>query len=336
MTKVTGVGKHSKLYRHLRDRRLRKATHVGRHAELRVTKLGGSHDVHLVHDGRSHRKFILKSYEEWNMPGGKSRKHMRKEYKRLKQADRLVGHRDWARVVRPLCKSDSGDFFAEQYVSGTPLGHYMREAMIHGKAGALYEKLTLLAGFLGRLHAKTGRSSRVGPSNIRDELKKHARQASRGGAFTREELDGLERLVEKACSYGFIRGAKKSLVHGDANPSNFLYRPGRMYVIDMERSGYRDPVYDLGMVAGELFHFAMRYGGDPYRADPFIGHFYWIYAGNYRDQLGTFIRLTKRNPLYMANSLLRIARHPHFSAEYKRRLAYHARECLKSLKRFDE
>ncbi len=334
MTKVTGVTKHSKLYRRLRDRRLRRATRIDRHPDLHVTKLGGSHDVRLVHDGKSHRKFILKSYEERNMPGGKSRKHMRKEYKRLRQANRIVDRLEWVSVVKPLCKSDRGDFFAEQYVSGTPLGHYMREAMIHGKEGTLYEKLTLLAGFLGRLHKKTGRSSRIGPANIRDELKKHARQASRGGAFTREELDGLERLVEKACSYGFIRDAKKSLVHGDANPSNFLYHPGRMYVIDMERSGYRDPVYDLGMVAGELFHFAMRYAGDPYKADPFIGHFYWIYAGNHRDQLGTFIRLTKRNPLYMANSLLRIARHPHFSREYKRRLAYHAKECLASLKRY--
>jgi len=60
---------------------------------------------------------------------------------------------------------------------------------------------------------------------------------------------------------------------------------------------------------------------------------YWVYAGNFRDQHGTFIRLTKRNPLYMANSLLRIARHPFFSPGYRRRLAHHARECLKSLEK---
>jgi hypothetical protein len=207
--------------------------------------------------------------------------------------------------------------------------------MIHGHEGKLYEKLTMLAGFFGLLHKRTRRSSRIRASGIRAELKKHARQASLGGAFTPKELRRMERLIDEACSRHVIGDAKRSLVHGDANPSNFLYGHGRLYVIDMERAGYRDPVYDLGMVAGELFHYAMRYGGNPYKADPFIGHLYWMYAGNYRDQLGTFIRLTRRNPLYMANSLLRIARHPFFSREYKRRLAYHAGECLKSLKRFD-
>lgn len=151
--------------------------------------------------------------------------------------------------------------------------------------------------------------------------------------MTHRELKQMGGLIEEACSYGFIKEAKKAFVHGDANPSNFLYGNGRLYVIDMERAGYRDPVYDLGIIAGELFHYAMHYGRDPYEADPFIGHLYWAYAGNYKDRYGTFVRLTKRNPLYMANSLLRIARHPYFSVEYKRRLAYHAKECLKSLKK---
>jgi aminoglycoside phosphotransferase (APT) family kinase protein len=324
MTAVScDIPKRSRLYHYLKER------------ELRVTRLGGSHDVYLVKDVKSHKKFILKSFVGRGAPGPGSLKHMHKEYRRLKQADRLINHRDWVHVVRPLCKSDRGDFFAEQYVSGTPLGHYMKEAMARGSDGPLYEKLTMLAGFFGLLHKKTRRRSRIRSSTIRGELKKHARQASLGGAFTPKELKDMERLIDEACSYGFIRHARKSLVHGDANPSNFLYGQGRLYVIDMERAGYRDPVYDLGIMAGELFHYAMRYGGDPYNADPFIGHLYWIYAGNYRDQLGTFIRFTKRNPLYMANSLLRIARHPFYSREYKRRLAYHARECLKSLKKFN-
>lgn len=336
MTRATGdIKKHSRLYRYLKNPRLWKAAHLGRHPELQVTKLGGSHDVYLVNDVKSHKKFILKSFQGRDIPTSKSVKHMNKEYRSLKKADRIINHRDWVHVVKPLCKSDEGDFFAEQYVSGTPLHHYMKETMIHGNEGKLYEKLTMLAGFFGLLHKKTRRSSRIRTLSIRNELKKHARQASEGGAMTHEELKDMERLIDKACSYGFIDDAKKSLVHGDANPSNFLYGRGRLYIIDLERTGYRDPVYDLGMMAGELCHYAMYYGHNPYKADPFIGHFYWIYAGNYKDQLGTFIRLTKRNPLYMANSLLRISRHPFFSLEYKRRLAYHAKECLKGLKKFD-
>jgi thiamine kinase-like enzyme len=336
MTPVRGIKKRPRLYDCLKERGLRKAVRLGRHPRLRVTRLGGSHAVYLVNDEKSHKKFILKSFESRGIPDTRSLKYMHREYGRLKQADRLINHTGWVRVVRPLYRSDRGDYFAEQYVSGTPLGHYIKEAMARGNDGPLYEKLTMLAGFFGLLHKKTRRTSRVKPSNIRDELKKHARQASRGGAFTQKELKAMERLIDEACSLGLVRRARKSLVHGDANPSNFLYDDKRLYVIDMERAEYRDPVYDLGMMAGELFHYAMRYGGDPYRADRFIGHFYWLYAGNFKDQLGTFIRLTKRNPLYMANSLLRIARHPHFSLKYKRRLAYHAVECLKSLKRFSD
>ncbi len=318
----------SRVYHYVKNRKLARAAGFSRRPDLHISQLSGSHNVYLAYDSRSHRKCILKSFAGG---GPKSVRHMEKEYMRLRQARRLVDGRRWAHVARPLCKSDKGDFFAEEFVSGRALGDYMRDAMAHGRNGELYDKLTMLAGFLALLHKKTERTSHVRPSNIRDELKKHARQASPGGAFTRQELKCMERLIDKVTSNGIIRQARKGLVHGDANPSNFLYQHDRLNVIDMERSGYRDPVYDLGMMAGELCHYAMKYGGDPYKADPFIGHLYWIYAGNFKDQLGTFIRLTRRNPLYMANSLLRIARHPFFSPEYKRRLARKAYECLKSL-----
>jgi hypothetical protein len=90
------------------------------------------------------------------------------------------------------------------------------------------------------------------------------------------------------------------------------------------------------MMAGELCHYAMLYTGNPYLADPFIGHMYWVYAGNFSDQYAKFIQVTRRNPLYMANSLLRISRNGSLDVEYRRRLAYHAVECLKSLKKFNE
>jgi aminoglycoside phosphotransferase (APT) family kinase protein len=334
MTAVTGIEKHSGLYRYLRSRGLRKAARLGRHPRLRVSRLGGSHEVFLVKDEKSHKKLILKSFEGRGARRLESHKHMRKEYGRLRQAGRLVNRRDWVHVVRPVCKSDEGDFFAEQYVSGSPLGRYMKDEMSGKGSGELYDKLAMLAGFFGLMHKKTRRHSRIKTSSIRQELLKHARQAGQGGAFTPAELKDMESLIDEACSLRIIRHARKSLVHGDANPSNFLYGRGRLNVIDMERASYRDPAYDLGMMAGELCHYAMQYGGDPYRADPFIGHLYWTYAGNYEDQLGTFIRLTKRNPLYMANSLLRIARHPFFNKKYKRRLAFHARECLISLRKF--
>ncbi|BAI60765.1 conserved hypothetical protein [Methanocella paludicola SANAE] len=320
----------SRLYRYLKSGRLSAKAGFDRYPDLRVKQLGGSHNVYLVSDHRSHKKCIVKSFAG---SGPKSVQHMEKEYKRLRQAGRLVDDRRWVHVARPLCKSNGEGFFAEELVSGKALGDYMRDAMANGRDSELYEKLTMLAGFLALLHKKTERPSHVKPSNIRDELKKHARQASKGGAFAPHELKRIESLVDNVTSNDLISQTRRGLVHGDANPSNFLYDKKRLNVIDMERSGYRDPVYDLGMLAGELCHYAMKYGGNEYKADPFIGHLYWTYAGNFKDQLGTFIRLTGRNPIYMANSLLRIARHPFFSPEYKRRLARKAYECLKSLKK---
>jgi aminoglycoside phosphotransferase (APT) family kinase protein len=335
MTKIKGdIDRRSRLYKFLKDRELWKAAGISSHPELYVTRLGGSHEVYLVYDGRSHKKFILKSF----LDGGheKACRYMEKEYERLKQADRLINHHCWVHVARPIYKSRDGGFFAEQYVHGTMLGHYMREAMSRGICGALYEKLTMLAGFLALLHKASEVQSGAGISSVGEELARHAEQASHEGAMTRGELHEVKRLIGEACSDGLLEDARRSLVHGDANPSNFLYNDGRLYVIDMERAGYKDPAYDLGMMAGELFHYAMYYNGDPYSADPFIGHMYWTYAGNFRDQPDTFSRLTRRNPLYMANSLLRIARQPYFSRHYRRRLAFHAKECLKSLKRFKD
>ncbi len=332
MTKISGdIQKDTGLYKYLKDRRLWRATHISKNPDLHVAKLGASNNVYLVNDSRSHKKFILKSFRTDRVPISKAVHRTDREFSRLKKAGHVIGHKDWVHIAEPYCKSDSGSFFAEQYVTGTPLGIYIKRTMEGNDSHSLYEKLTKLAGFFGILHKKTRRSGHIDSSSIRDELNRHAWEAHKSRAMTHEELRQMDHVIHEACSNHIIKDAERAFVHGDANPSNFLYGNGRLYVIDMERAGYKDPVYDLGIMAGELFHYAMHYGRDPYRADRFIGHLYWTYAGNYKDQLGTFVRLTKRNPLYMANSLLRIARHPYFSVEYKRRLAYHAKECLKSL-----
>lgn len=335
MTEIHGdLSRHSRLYKFLKDSRPWQAAHFKSHV-LYAKKLGGSHDVYLVDDEKSHRKVILKSYFEKGVRTSKLIGHLDKEYHRLKQAAHIHIPGRWAQVARPIYKSDRGEFFLEEYVSGTQLSDYMKHTFSGGEEKPLYEKLSILAGFLATLHKKTRRDDHVRTSHVKEELERHASQARMAGAMNAGELKYMRHLIDKACAYGFIKDARRSLVHGDATPANFLYDKRRMYVIDMERSGYRDPVYDLGMMSGELFHYAMLYGHDPYKADPFIGHLYWIYAGNFKDQFGTFMELTGRNPLYMANSLLRITRISYIDETYKRRLAYHAMECLRSLKKFD-
>jgi aminoglycoside phosphotransferase (APT) family kinase protein len=336
MTQVHGdIERGSRLYAYLKGP-FERIARLKRASDLYAKRLGGSHQVYLIRDQRSHRKFILKSFYSPGLPPSVSDRRMNKEYRRLKRFHSLGIDESWFEVVQPLGKSDSGRFFVEEYVRGQTLGEFMKKAFADGDDKALYDQLTMFSGYLALLHKKTRRSSRVRTAYVRKELYEHAEQSHMAGATDLPQLQKVMLLIDRACTYPMIRDVHRCLVHGDANPSNFLFHDGHMYVIDVERSGYRDPVYDTGMMAGELCHYAMLYTGNPYLADPFIGHMYWVYAGNFSDQYAKFIQVTRRNPLYMANSLLRISRNGSLDVEYRRRLAYHAVECLKSLKKFNE
>lgn len=332
MTQVHGDS--GNLYSYLKGP-FRQLAHLKKTPDLYVTRLSGSHLVYLIHDNRSHKRFILKSFHAPGLPSSIADQRMNKEYGRLKKFESLGFDESWFKVVKPLGKNESGQFFVEKYVSGESLGSTIRKAFEKNDRAALYDQLTIFAGYLALVHKKTRRSSHVRMAYVRKELHEHLGQSCAAGALGPRELEKTKLLADRACCYSFIRDAHRCLVHGDANPSNFLFEDSRMHVIDVERSGYKDPVYDLGMMAGELFHYAMQYAGNPYKADPFIGHMYWVYAGNFTDQYAKFLAITKRNPLYMANSLLRISRNSGLTDAHRKRLAYYASECLKSLKEFN-
>ena len=335
MTQVHGdIGKESRLYEYLKGP-FERIVRIKKAHDLYVTKLGGSHMVYLIRDNRGHKRFVLKSFQAPGLSSSIADRRMNKEYGRLKKFESLGIDESWFKVVKPLGKSDSGQFFVEKYVSGESLGTIIRKSFQKNDDKELYDKISLFAGYLALVHKKTRRSSHVRMAHVRQELHEHAEQSYSAGAMCRQGLEKTKLLINHACSYSFIRDAHRCLVHGDANPSNFLFEAGRMNVIDVERSGYKDPVYDLGTMAGELFHYAMLYAGNPYKADPFIGHMYWVYSGNFTDQYAKFLTITKRNPLYMANSLLRISRNTGLTEAHRKRLAYHASECLKSLKEFN-
>lgn len=332
MTQVHGDA--GNLYHYLKGP-FQRMVRLKKSPELCVTRLSGSHMVYLIHDCRSHERFILKSFHKSGLPSSIADQRMNKEYRRLKKFESLGIDESWFKVVKPLGKSESGQFFVEKYVGGEPLGTSIRKALEKNDDKALYDHLTLFAGYLALVHKKTRRSSHVRMAYVRKELYEHAEQSYASDAMGSRELRKVKLLVDRACTYSFIRDTHRCLVHGDANPSNFLFEDGRMHVIDVERSGYKDPVYDLGMMAGELFHYALQYADNPYKADPFIGHMYWVYAGNFTDQYAKFLSLTKRNPLYMANSLLRISRNSGLAVAHRKRLAHYAIECLKNLKGFN-
>jgi aminoglycoside phosphotransferase (APT) family kinase protein len=217
----------------------------------------------------------------------------------------------------------------EEKADGTPLDRHLSREMAHGD-GQLDEKLDPLAGFFASPHRKTATRKRVNASSLRKELERHASQSRLAGSLDRGELDEARSRIRQWCASPVPRHADRSLTHGDATTTNFICHEDRLVVIDLERSRYRDPVYDLGMMAGELFGAAMNAKSDPYRADRHIHRLYERYASNFRDPRGTFDRLTARNPLYMANSLLRMSRNDYFSVDHRRRLGYYALECLRS------
>ncbi|WP_230740771.1 aminoglycoside phosphotransferase family protein [Methanooceanicella nereidis] len=331
--KIGKVKEDSDLYKYLKKRSLNKTMGIGSKPALYVEKLNGSHNVYRISDRKSHKKFIIKSfYEE-----GKSRSNMvhylNKEYDRIKYFRDLGVGNDRYKTVKVINKNDENLFLIEEYAPGASLSTFIKKAYIEDKPEILYEKLTLLAGYLSSLHKKTGKKRRINRTAVKKEIIKHSYQAYCEKALDGEELPHIEHLLDKWLSYDPVRKAHISLVHGDATPSNFLFSENGMLAIDLERSRYRDPVQDLGTMAGELFHYATMYTKNPYNADKFIGHMYWYYAGNFDDQSGMFIDLTKRNPLYMANSMFRISRNPYISLKYKRKLGHYAMKCLSSIDR---
>ncbi|HMK47305.1 MAG TPA: aminoglycoside phosphotransferase family protein [Methanocella sp.] len=323
------VSRGSRLYRHLTDPDRARAMKLGVHPKFSLKKLGGSHPVFLLRDRVSKRLFVLKSFQERGVPSKKLRRRMKLEYERLKFLASLDVGRGYARAVRPICRDTEGLFLVEEFVHGLDLGHYAVKSLRNCCAD-FYRTLNLLSGFLGGLHLKTATEGRAGLNSPSEAIEKHSEQAFCHGSVSVEDMIEIRRLARVWSETGAIADAKKSFVHGDATVSNFIFRDGRMFVIDVERARYADPVFDLGMMAGEIFNKALICTGNPYAADPFIGHMYWVYSGNFADQLGTFRRLTARNPFYMANSLLRISRNMYYPINHRQTLAQYALRCLQS------
>jgi aminoglycoside phosphotransferase (APT) family kinase protein len=323
------LSKSSRLYRHLTERHRAVAMHLGRHPCFTLRKLSGSHDVFLLEDADSGQEHVLKSFAGRGRTTGRLKRYLDDEYECLKHIHKIgVCSRHWA-AVKPLCRDRKGLFLVEEKAEGTSLDRHLPREMARCD-GRLDEKLDLLAGFFASLHGKTATRKRVNVSSLRKELERHASQSRGAGSLDRGELDEARSLIRKWCDSPVIRQVVRSLTHGDATTTNFLCQDGRLVAIDLERSRYRDPAYDLGMMAGELFGAAMNTTSNPYRADRHIRRLYEKYAGNFQDPQGTFDRLTLRNPLYMANSLLRMSRNDYFSADHRRRLSFYALECLRS------
>jgi hypothetical protein len=321
------LDKSAGLYERLREPRLSGRLGIGRSSHIEVRKLNGSHKVYLLSNSDNGSRFILKSFYDSCVPERRLLGRLEREYRSLRML-KDIGSREYCRTVKPLCKDDRSLLLFEEYVDGFRLGDVVKRSMSGGDSHELYDRLDMIAGYLSEVHKRTLNDSTVRTGALELEIRKHALQAAHASALDRGSLRGAFKAIHRWCDSGRLRHTHTSIVHGDATPSNFLFCGGKMISIDLERCGRRDPAYDLGMLAGELCHFAMSYGGGPERAEPFIGHMYWTYAGNFPDQYKKFLELTSRNPLYMANSLFRIARNTYIGRKYREELAYKALDCL--------
>jgi hypothetical protein len=231
-------------------------------------------------------------------------------------------------VVNPLCREwRLGLAVAEDAVPGKDLDHYVREAC-RGR-NDLSPVLGCLASFLYRLHSRTAGGD--------------------AGPATSHAASYFERIVRKLCRQTLLPAAgvadylglrdvwlarrdmaqEVATVHGDATPTNFLFPTDREVVaIDLERMRKADPVFDVGMVCGELKHAFLWRTGNRYGAEPFIRRFLDEYARHFPDPAEAFRRVTRRVPFYMALTELRIARNDWLDWAYRRRLVWEARECL--------
>jgi aminoglycoside phosphotransferase (APT) family kinase protein len=322
-------GKHSRLYRHLTERHRTAAMHLARNPDITLQRLRSSHDVFVLKDAESDREFVLKSFAGRQGSSRRLARYLDHEYSCLKLARKIgVVGRHW-RTVKPICRDREALFFVEEKAEGASLDHHLFREVATGSS-RLCARLDLLAGFFASLHRRTMTRQPANVSSLQEELGRHADQSRREGGLDGGEQRETRSLIRRWCHSPPIRSAPRSLTHGDATTTNFIYAGDRLVAIDLERSKCRDPVYDLGMMAGELFGAALSATPNPYNADRYIGHLYWKYAGNFRNQRGTFNRLTARNPLYMANSLLRMSRNGYFSAGHREKLAFYALECLRS------
>jgi aminoglycoside phosphotransferase (APT) family kinase protein len=215
-------------------------------------------------------------------------KSMEKEFYTLKKIERIID------IPRPLAMhKDFHCALLTEYVPGRYLYKFMK-----GDEG-LYDRLTSIAQVQRRLHDQTKSDYR------RDRV-----FAKFHRVLDQLQLDPVTRMKYNRLLGNWWHSPLLDLpfgcmVHGDANPMNYLFDYGRVYVLDFESS--REHAHfglDLGFVAAELKFFFTIHRGNGRMAEPYIGHFLWQYSHNEQE----FHAITRALPFFMSLGLLRMAR----------------------------
>ncbi|MFH1138897.1 MAG: aminoglycoside phosphotransferase family protein [Pseudomonadota bacterium] len=235
-------------------------------------------------------------------------------------------------VVRPLVfQPDINNLLVLEYLEGELLSQVINQAVFFGRRRKLFRKLSVLAGFLASLHNRTAGDWTINFNESRQYLSTLLDLLIHKRGLGREHAGELHYLGDMWRERDFMWEDRSVLVHGDATPANFMFGPGsNVRVFDLERMKWADRVFDVGRLAGELKHFFFRSTGDPWSAEPFIGHFLWEYAGHFPDHDRAFRSITRRVPFYLGLTLLRIAKNHWVDSDYRKRLVEEAKQALRA------
>jgi len=235
-------------------------------------------------------------------------------------------------VVRPYGFNPGIDnLLVLEYVAAEPLSGIITGAIHQGHRRRLFRKLSALAHFLATLHHRTAGEGSIHFGDSLDYMGRLLRSLTEKWGLGGADSDEFYCLREAWRGRGCMWEDRGVLVHGDATPSNLLFGKSRdVIAIDLERMKWADRVFDLGRLCGELKHCFFQTTGDPFAAEPFIGHFLWEYCGHFPDRDSAFRSITRRIPFYMGITLLRIARNSWIDVDYRWRLIHEARQILKA------
>jgi serine/threonine protein kinase len=300
------------------------------YGEIEVTSLGARKPVCLFFEKKRNIMVVGKLFKCGIVPISQAWLEADNEYSNLKLLrDQLEMDEGSDRVVAPLGENrELSALLVTEKARGQTLDHYIARAIFEQQHQDLFQTLSHLARFFVKLH-EAGKSGRaLSPECPRFYFNTLLDSLSLG------PLDCAKRnRIEKCADLWWEKeevfaSDKETIVHGDANPTNFFFDNESVTAIDLESMKQVDRCWDLGFIAAELKHHFMWRTGDARAAELFIGHFLWEYAIDYGDT-NFFYVITQKIPLYMAIGLLRIARNLYLDESYRKHLILEAKRCLK-------
>ncbi len=299
------------------------------YGHIEIQRLVREKPVYLFHEQKRGIRVIGKFFEADHVPRQEAWRWAKLSYSNLKHAREAFGMKHGRyRVVAPLGKNkELAALLVTEMAPGKILDHYIARACYEGQSERLFEKLSCLAGFFATLHRESETQRHASPERAQYYLDK-VLTSLRHGPLRSSDAQAITTYAGRWWATQDVFADREVTVHGDATPTNFFFHQQEVIGIDLEKMKQADRCWDLGFLAAELKHHFMWRLGDRWAAEPFIGHFLWVYAVSLGDSQ-RFYMITRKLPLYMSLGLLRIARNTWLDEPYRSLLVQEARRCLK-------